>query len=164
MSFAIYPKKRHDRPHARLYDHHLAHAAWISLSGNAFMLLTYLLAKYRPEMPNSFPVGQRTVSLLIGVSPKTGSKLVDELIEKGHLREERKGRGRGCTKTRERVVSLTRYDTDLFEGNPDLPIEVWKRRQTAQTLPRACSKNSGLNEKTPSSNSNNGSVMRSPLS
>lgn len=126
MSEPLYPASRHDRPHARIYDHHIIHPAWIGLSGNAFKLLVRLLADYRPAKPNSFLVGGRRVGEMIGVSEKTGQKIVDELIECGHLREERRGSNTGILRTRERVVSLTRHDTELHAGDPDLPIKVWK--------------------------------------
>lgn len=135
LSSALYPASRHDRPHARLYDHDLNHPAWKALSGNAFKLLVSLLASYRPNKPNSFPVGRKSVSERINVSEKTASKLVDELIDAGHLREERKGRNSGCVKTRERVVSLTRYDTEMHVGDLSLPIEVWKKKRTGKELP-----------------------------
>ena len=126
MSQPLYPSSRHDRPHARIYDHHISHPAWKDLSGNALKLIVRLLANYRPAKPNSFPVGGRRVADLIGVSEKTGNKVVDELIAKGHLREERKGTNTGALRTRERVVSLTRHDTELHAGDPEWPIKVWK--------------------------------------
>lgn len=128
MSTPLYPSSRHDRPHARLYDHHLQHAAWRALSGNAIKLLACLLAEYRPERPNSFPVGERRVALMIGVSDATAAKAVNELINGGHLRVERRGRNIGRVATRERIVSLTRHDTETAKGDPDLPIKLWRKR------------------------------------
>jgi len=46
----------------------------------------------------------------------------------GFLREERKGGNRGNAAGRERVASLTRYDTEAAAGDPDLPIKRWERR------------------------------------
>lgn len=145
MSGPIYPASRHDRPHARLYHHDVQHPAWKHLSGNAFKLICTLLAAYRPNKGNSFPVGGRTVAKLINVSEKTGAKLVDELIEKGHLREERKGRNRGMVKTRERVVSLTRFDTETHAGEPGLPVTKW-RENMRQELPTERGRKSGFEE------------------
>lgn len=156
MSGALYPSSRHDRPHARLYDHHLNHAAWRSLSGNALKLLLYLMASYRPNKPNSFPVGRKTLADKINVSEKTAAKLVDELVEKGHLREERKGRNRGFTKTRERVASLTRYDTEMHAGNPELPIEVWNAKRAGEKVPVKPGKNSGSVQRTSDGTGNDG--------
>lgn len=135
MSNAHYPASRHDRPHARTYDHDVAHAAWRGLSGNAFKLIVILSASYRPNKPNSFGVGAANVARLTGVSDKTAKKLVDELIAAGHLREERAGRNRGMVKTRERVVSLTRYDTETDVGDPKRPIKVWRQSRTLEKLP-----------------------------
>lgn len=143
MSVPLYPASRRDKPHARLYDHDMNHPAWRSLNGNAFKLLVSLLASYRPSNPNSFPVGQKTVANLINVSEKTAKKLVDELLDAGHLREERMGRNRGCVKTRERVASLTRFDTEMHAGNPLLPIEVWKAKRSREKLPDTLVKKSG---------------------
>lgn len=127
MSTPLYKSSRNDRPHARLYDHHLKHPAWRSLSGNALKLLTHLLAEYRPERPNSFPTGERSVGRMIGVSRSAAVRAVNELIEKGHLRQERGGKSTGSVATRERVVSLTRWETETVKGDPDLPIKLWKR-------------------------------------
>ena len=77
---------------------------------------------------------------MIGVSEKTASKIVDELIERGHLREERKGSNTGMLKTRERVVSLTRHDSEIYAGDPELPLKVWRRRKK---LPERPAKKSG---------------------
>lgn len=126
MSTPIYKSSRHDRPHARQYCHHLKHPAWKNLSGTAFKLLTYLLAEYRPDKENSFPVGGRRVASKIGCSPTAGKKAVDELIQTGHLSLERRGGNSGHTATRERVVSLTRYDTMTRKGNLELPIVIWR--------------------------------------
>lgn len=126
MSTPLYKSSRHDRPHARLYGHHLNHPAWRSLSPAAFKLVSYLTADYRPEKPNSFPVGARRVSLMIQVSQPTATKAVDELIRAGHLRLERPGTSIGRVSTRERVVSLTRYDSETAKGEPDLPKKLWK--------------------------------------
>ena len=128
MSTPLYPSSRHDRPHARLYGHHLNHAAWRSLSPCAFKLLAYLTSEYRPEKPNSFPVGARRVSLMIHVSEPAATKAVDELIKAGHLRLERPGTNIGRVASRERVVSLTRFDTETARGEPDLPKKLWKKR------------------------------------
>ncbi len=65
---------------------------------------------------------------MIGVSPAAATKAVTELINAGHLRVERRGRNHGCTATRERVVSLTRHDTETAKGDPDLPIKLWQKR------------------------------------
>lgn len=146
MSKPIYPASRHDRPHARLYDHDLQHPAWFGLSGNAFQLISVLLAKYRPNNPNSFPVGGATVGKLIQVSEKTAKKTVDELIFKGHLREERRGRNRGDVKSRERVVSLTRYDTAISVGDPALPIKTWQAQLNRDNLPDQPVKSAGLEQ------------------
>lgn len=134
MSKPLYPASKHDSPHARLYDRDLAHPAWIALSGNAFKLIVWLLAKWRPGKTNSFPVGGATVGKLIGVDRKTGFRAVDELIDAGHLRVERSGRNHGMVKTRERIVSLTRYDTETCAGNKRLPIEVWQKKMNEAEL------------------------------
>lgn len=144
MSAPLYPSSRHDKPHARMYDHHLQHPAWRSLSGNAFKLNVMLLAQFRPNMSNSFPVGAATVSLMLNISEKTAKKVVDELIEKGHLWEQREGRNRGLVKTRERVASLTRYDTESQAKDPELPIIIWQKQKAAEKLPDEHSKKSGF--------------------
>jgi|GEM_PF-2813814 len=80
----------------------------------------------------------------ICVSQKTAKRIVDELIEAGHLIEERKGRNRGMVKTRERVVSLTRYDTETGKGDPNMPIKVWRTSQTQEKCLTAHRKNAGF--------------------
>jgi DNA-binding MarR family transcriptional regulator len=127
MSKSLYPFSQHDSPHARLYFRHLTNPAWRSLSGNAFKLLACLLAEYRPANPNSFPAGERTVARMIGVSRSAAVRAVNELIEKGHLRQERGGKSTGSVATRERVVSLTRWHTETVNGDPELPIKLWNR-------------------------------------
>ena len=158
MSRSHYPSSRHDRPHARIYDHDLAHPAWIALSGNAVKLIARYLAMYREQKPNSFAAGGATVSKLIGVDEKTGRKLVDELIRAGHLREERRGRNRGTIKTRERVVSLTRYDTDASAGNPALPTQVWRRSKKAENSPDKGRKKAGSEKSSTSRKVNDNGV------
>ena len=143
MSEPHYRSSRHDRPHARLYDHDLSHPAWIELSGNAFKLITRLMAMWRPDKPNSFPAGGKTIAKLIGVDPKTVTRLVNELADAGHLRIERNGRNRGQVKTRERVVSLTRYDTETTVGDPSYPIKVWEKKMKQEKLPNERGKKSG---------------------
>ena len=59
----------------------------------------------------------------------TAKKAIDELIEGGFLREERRGRSRGNAASRERVASLTRYNTDAIAEDPDLPMKTWERRK-----------------------------------
>lgn len=137
MSHPTYPSSRHDRPHARIYDHWLKHPAWLGLSPPAFKIISILLASYRPDRANVFPVGERRMSEMCGCAPATAKKSVDELIAGGFLREERKGRSRGNAASRERIVSLTRYDTDTIAGCPNLPIKIWresakKRRQKSE--------------------------------
>ena len=143
MSVPHYPASRHDRPHARIYDHDLNHAAWIGLSGNAFKLIVRLIAMWRPDKPNSFPAGGRTISTLIGVDEKTATRLVKELAEAGHLRIERNGSNRGQVKTRERVVSLTRYDTETSVGDPSLPIKVWRENMKREKMTNEHGKKAG---------------------
>ena len=65
---------------------------------------------------------------MIGVSDATAAKAVNELINGGHLRVERRGRNIGRVATRERIVSLTRHDTETAKGDPDLPIKLWRKR------------------------------------
>ena len=127
MSKPEYPSSQHDSPHARIYDRHLQFESWKGLSGNAFKLLVYLLAMYRPNKANAFPAGAKRVGEMIGVSPATAKRCVDELIAVGHVREERRGRNSGMVATRERVVSLTRHATETAAGDPDLPIKVWHK-------------------------------------
>lgn len=127
MSRALYPSSRHDRPHARVYDHHVRHAAWRALSHPARVLLIETLAAYRTDKPNAFPMGTRRVADQLGVAEKTARKCVLELIEGGWLSVERAGRNTGPRATRERVVSLTRYDTDTTAGDPDLPLKTWRK-------------------------------------
>jgi DNA-binding MarR family transcriptional regulator len=129
VSQPTYPCSRHDRPHARLYDHWMQHPAWRTLSPPAFKIISLLLASYRPANPNAFPVGQRRMADMCGCAPNTAKKAIDELIEGGFLREERRGRSRGNAASRERVASLTRYDSDTHIGDPDLPIKTWKQRK-----------------------------------
>ena len=77
-----------------------------------------------------FEAGGARLGQAVGVSEKTARAAVDELIEKGHLTEERKGRTIGQRNSRERMVSLTRYDTETRKGAPDWPIEVWRRNMS----------------------------------
>lgn len=86
-----------------------------------------LLASYRPDKPNAYPVGERRMARRCGCAPATARKAVDELMARGFLRQERKGGNRGNAASRERVASLTRYDTEAVAGDPNLPIKTWKR-------------------------------------
>ena len=65
---------------------------------------------------------------MIHVSEPAAGKAVDELIKAGHLRLERRGTSIGRVATRERVVSLTRYDSEMAKGEPDLPKKLWQQR------------------------------------
>lgn len=130
MSQPTYPSSRHDRPHARIYDHWLRHPAWQKLSPPAFKIITILMAQYRPANPNLYPVGERRIADLCGCSPYSAKNAINELIKGGFLRVEQKGRSRGNARGRERMASLTRYDTETTTGNPDLPIELWKERNS----------------------------------
>lgn len=129
MSRAEYPNSQHDSPHARIYDRHMRQSPWKDLSGNAFKLLVMWLAAWRPSELNYIPAGGKRVGELIGVSENTGRTVVDELIAFGHVREERRGRNSGRVGTRERVVSLTRHDTETLEGDADWPLKLWRKRQ-----------------------------------
>ena len=163
MSEALYKSIRGDKAHARIYDQHMKHPAWKSLSGNAFKLLCATLAAYRPGQ-NSFPMGGKTIALMISVSEKTGKKLADELIETGHFREERRGKNVGHLNTRERVVSLTRHDTETSVGDPDLPIKVWQEKLRMQKeAPRGPGKKSGSEKSAAKRISNNGGADVIPL-
>ena len=163
MSEALYKSTRGDKAHARIYDAHMKHPAWKSLSGNAFKLLCATLAAYRPGQ-NSFPMGGNTVAAMIGVSERTGKKLADELIATGHFREERRGKNIGQLNTRERVISLTRHDTETNAGDPDLPINVWKQKmQTQKNLPNGPSKKSGSDKSAAKRISNGGGADVIPL-
>jgi len=101
--------------------------AWRTLSPPAFKIIAILMASYRPDNPNAFPVGQRRMADMCGCASATAKKAIDELVAGGFLREERRGRSQGSAASRERVASLTRYDTDAIAGDPDLPIKTWKR-------------------------------------
>lgn len=68
---------------------------------------------------------------MIGASEATAKRAVDELIKTGHARIERKGKNRGPNATRERAVSLTRWNTETAAGNPSRPIEIWEKRNRA---------------------------------
>jgi hypothetical protein len=142
MSNPSYPSSRHDRPHARIYDHWLRHPAWKNLSPPAFKIITTLLASYRPEKNNVFLVGERRIADLCPCSPRTARFAIDELIEGGFLRVERKGRSDGAVSARERAVSLTRYNTDTLVGDPELPMRVWETQRhnklIAETPRKGC--------------------------
>ena len=129
MSGAAYPASQHDSPHARMYDRDHEHPAWRELSHVAYRLISYLLAKYRPNEPNSFLAGARRLALAIGSNEKSVSSALQELIEGGHLFEERVGRNTGQRSSRERIVSLSRWDSDTRKGDPDLPKKVWRKKQ-----------------------------------
>ncbi|MAP94619.1 MAG: hypothetical protein CMK07_06670 [Ponticaulis sp.] len=129
MSVSAYPASQHDSPHARLYDRDHEHPAWRGLSPVAYKLIGYLLAKYRPNKPNSFLAGGRRMGLAINVSEKTAASAIKELIDKGHIFEERVGRNTGTRASRERVVSLSRWDSDTRKGDPERPKKVWRENK-----------------------------------
>ena len=68
---------------------------------------------------------------------RTARLAVNELIDGGFLRVERKGRSRGALGARERAVSLTRYNTETQTGDPELPMRTWESlhrdKMTAET-------------------------------
>ena len=133
MSQPTYPSSRHDRPHARIYDHWLKHPAWSKLSPTAFKIIVILLASYRPDGYNVFPVGERRMAEMCGCAPATAKKAIDELIAGGFLKEERQGRSRGNAASRERIASLTRYHTETRAGDPNLPIKIWRKNSQSDT-------------------------------
>ncbi|WP_417490412.1 hypothetical protein [Maricaulis sp.] len=113
------------------------HPAWQKLSPPAFKIITILLASYRPNKPNVFPVGERRMAGMCGCAPATAKKAVDELIAGGFLRQERQGRSQGGAASRERIASLTRYHTETAVEDPDLPMKTWKQnmKSTRPTSP-----------------------------
>jgi hypothetical protein len=110
----------------------MRHPAWGTLSPPAFKIIGMLLASYRPANPNKFPVGERRMADLCGCAPATARKAIDELVAGSFLKEERKGRSRGNVASRERVASLTRYNTDTTVGDPDLPLKAWEKRMKSR--------------------------------
>ncbi|WP_139792260.1 hypothetical protein [Henriciella litoralis] len=128
-SKAVFPLKRRDMPHARIFDHWMHHPAWMELTSPAFKIIVMLMTSYRPDKPNIFPVGERRVSAMSCCPPRTAKKAIDDLIERGFLRVEQTGRNRGKAVGRERIVSLTHYDTETAAGDPMWPITLWQRRQ-----------------------------------
>ncbi|GJL96829.1 MAG: hypothetical protein DHS20C06_06460 [Hyphobacterium sp.] len=84
-------------------------------------------------------------------APATAKKSVDELVEGGFLKEERKGRSRGNAASRERIASLTRYDTDTVAGDPNLPIKIWKKNSKSDASNKTKARVKSDASKTPSS-------------
>lgn len=113
---------RHDAPHARIYTHWLAAPAWSTLSAQAKVLLTVLLARYRPQNPNLFLLSDRRAADLVGCSPNAASKAVQQLAERGWIIIERHGGVSGARATRSRQVSLAAYDTETRVGDRDAPL------------------------------------------
>ena len=134
MSHALFSVRRKDLPHARIYDHFIQHAAWRELSPFAFKAIVMLLASYRPDEANVFPVGESRMAETIGCAPATAKKAIDELVAGGFLKVEQKGRNRGKASGRERIVSLTQYDTETSAGDPGLPLKIWQRKQKSAHL------------------------------
>ncbi|QYI99810.1 helix-turn-helix domain-containing protein [Thalassovita mediterranea] len=134
MSYALFSVRRKDLPHARIYDHYLEHASWRELSPFAFKAIVMLMASYRPDQANVFPVGESRMAETIGCAPATAKNAIDELIEGGFLKLEQKGRNRGKASGRERIVSLTQYDTETSVGDPSLPVKTWQRKQKSAHL------------------------------
>ncbi|WP_348764426.1 hypothetical protein [uncultured Henriciella sp.] len=71
---------------------------------------------------------------MCGCSPSTAKRSINELIAGGFLKEERKGRNQGHARSRERIVSLTRYDTETKAGDPNLPIKLWRESNKSERL------------------------------
>lgn len=71
---------------------------------------------------------------LCGCSAARAKQAINELIAGGFLKEERKGRNRGNARSRERIVSLTRYDTEAMAGDPNLPIKLWRESNKCERL------------------------------
>ena len=134
MSYALFSVRRKDLPHARIYDHYLQHPSWRALSAAAFKVIVMLMASYRPDDANLFPVGESRIADMVGCAPATAKKAIDELIAGGFLRVEQKGRNRGNASGRERIVSLTQYDTETAVGDPGLPVKTWQRKQKSAHL------------------------------
>jgi hypothetical protein len=137
MSQPTYPCSRHDRPHARIYDHWLKHPVWINLSSPASKIITTLKASFRPDKPNAFPVGERRIAQMTGCAPRTAKRAIDELIATGFLRVEQAGRNKGDAVGRERVVSLTCKDTETAAGDPELPFKLWRQKMKSKRLKTA---------------------------
>lgn len=65
---------------------------------------------------------------MVCISEATATKAVNELIEVGQLRLERRGANIGRVATRERIVSLTRCDTETRAGDPESPVKQWQKK------------------------------------
>lgn len=142
----------------------MQHPAWRELSGNTIKLVCVMLAMYRPNKPNSFGAGANRVAAMIGVSEKTAKRAVDEAIATGHFREERKGRNIGRVQSRERIISLTRHDTETHAGDVEWPIKVWeKAKRTQKNVPDEHGKSAGFEKGDSKRISNNGGADVIPL-
>ncbi len=83
---------------------------------------------------NLFPVGESRIADMVGCAPATAKKAVNELIAGDFLRVEQKRRNRGKASGRDRIVSLTQYDTETAVGDPGLPVKTWQRKQKSTHL------------------------------
>lgn len=105
-------RRTRDRPHARVYHYWLNLPAWATMSVHAKCLLIELLARYRPDEPNSFPLPNAEAARWLACAPNTAARAIAELTERGWIVIERRGTMRGSRSARCRVVSLAAYPSD----------------------------------------------------
>lgn len=116
---------RNEPPHARIYSHWVRSPAWATMTVFAKVLLTELLAEYRPKRRNLFPLPTRRAADLIGCAPNTAERAVGELVERKWIFVERAGGMTGVRATRARQVSLAMYDTETRKGDRDAAM-AWE--------------------------------------
>ena len=116
---------RHEKPHARIYDHWRRSAAWRSLTAQAKALYVEIAAQYRPDKENHFPLSNAEAARLIPCAPRTALKAIDQLVERGFFSLERPGRSWGPSSSRCRIVSVGIFETETREEDRDRPMK-WK--------------------------------------
>lgn len=100
-----------DRRHARIYEHWLALPAWLSLSGDAVKLLTYMLANYRQGQNGLTDFSARQAGDAIGKSKSQGARALSDLEAQGWIAVVRVGKFQARNKPSR--YALATYPNDV---------------------------------------------------
>lgn len=95
------------------------------MSTDARCLFTELLAEYRPDRGNQFPLSSRKVCKRLGVGKSAASRCIKELVERGWLIEVNPGRLRGAHSTRTKTVSIAHFPDPEAGRAASMEFERW---------------------------------------
>lgn len=78
-------RRKHEKPHVRIYVHHMRTSSWLSLSGNAVKVLL-ALCRYNSGTNNGdIHFSERQAAKDTGLARNTARRCISELVEKGWI-------------------------------------------------------------------------------